>query len=210
MSCYLNLNLCVLQCAYSGVGSGCKGSYPFNSPDPRLLPVAAKGEVCSPYTAVCGPSLCCSQVRWLTCKPAYDCPGCSTDGSPSILGVADRTGCLGKTAQQRLRVCLLGAVCLLSHGYIRGKDLLGFGGGGSQRQVLLEKRTWAIEEWMNASQQQATCAASNPRAVYVAYTNDKLATAAACYTTAVWHMLARYRCVLVSLTCQTEGYFEAK
>lgn len=47
------------QCAFSGVGSACKGSFPFAAP--LRLPTAARNGLCGPYTANCPQGQCCSQ-----------------------------------------------------------------------------------------------------------------------------------------------------
>ncbi|KAF8067249.1 fetC [Scenedesmus sp. PABB004] len=55
------------QCAWSGVGSACKGSYPFAKP--RRLPTAPPGGVCGDYVAVCPDGQCCRH-NWLITRRA--------------------------------------------------------------------------------------------------------------------------------------------
>ncbi|WIA39751.1 hypothetical protein OEZ86_005809 [Tetradesmus obliquus] len=72
------------QCAWSGPGSPCKGSYPFPAPRPLSLPVAAKGGVCGTYIAVCPAGQCCSQFGFCVADGSRYCrsASCRADCSP--------------------------------------------------------------------------------------------------------------------------------
>lgn len=79
------------QCAYSGPGSNCRGSYPFPTPPPRTLPTAPRGGVCSPYVATCPRRQCCSQFGFCVDDGSIYCsqqscrPTCSPLSSACLI-----------------------------------------------------------------------------------------------------------------------------